>query len=50
MINEKTGYYDTAKGGTELMRERIFNSVNLDGIQVICSRLRELEPNKKHKL
>jgi len=47
MMDEKTGYYNNAKGGTELMRERILSHLDTTGVQIICSRLRELEEGKK---
>jgi len=55
IIDEKSGSVTndgTAKnsrGGTELMRERLFNSMPeelLDKVQIISSRVREVDPNK----
>lgn len=36
-----------ARGGTELMEQRIRKYVDFDGIQLICSRVRELDKDKK---
>jgi len=46
----KTGTYELAKGGTEMMYERLISSLPkelLNKFQIICSRVRELDPNKK---
>lgn len=50
---EKNELNKNARGGTELMQERLHSSIPadlLDKFQIIPSRVRELEPNKKHIL
>lgn len=51
--DKSTGLYEKAKGGTEMMYEGLIKRVPqvlLDDVQIICSRVREFEPNKKHIL
>lgn len=48
--DEKTGLYEKAKGGTERMYEGVTSRLPqylLDNFQIICSRVRDLEPKKK---
>jgi len=50
---EKNELNKNARGGTELMQERLHKSLPselLEQFQIIPSRVRELEPNKKHIL
>jgi len=50
---EKNELNMKAQGGTELMQARLHNSLSsdlLDKFQIIPSRVRELDPNKKHVL
>lgn len=47
MLDNKTGIHTESKGGTELVRERIISQVPMPGIQLICSRVRDLDPDKK---
>ena len=47
---EKNELNKNARGGTELMQERLYSSLPadlLDNFQIIPSRVRELDPNKK---
>ena len=47
---EKNELNKNARGGTELMQERLYNSLPkelLDQFQIIPSRVRDLDPNKK---
>lgn len=48
--NNITGTYEKAKGGTEMMYEGLMKRLPTsltDKFQIICSRVRELDPNKK---
>lgn len=48
--NEDNGLYRAAMGGTEMMYNRLTNSLPkelLDNFQIICSRVRELSSDKK---
>jgi glycosyltransferase involved in cell wall biosynthesis len=50
---EKNEMNKNARGGTELMQERLYRDIPkelLDKFQIIPSRVRDLEPNKKHIL
>ena len=50
---KKDGTYEGAKGGTEMMKEQLFNRVNsdlLNDFNIICSRVREVDAKKKNIL